>query len=218
MWGWLWGSNQTKIETETPDAMDAINKTSESLDALQARRMQSLRKAHDLEKEAKETKDKKRALDIMKRRQMYIRQAEILEGQIQNLEQQAMAVESAAVSADIVRTMKQGSETMKHLVKTVDVGEVEQITDDMQENMQDLQDIQRALSRPISIMGGDEDPDEEEARLMKEMESWNEVQHMEEADHIMKDFPVLPTEKVTPNNNDNNNNRGGHLKSRITLN
>jgi hypothetical protein len=198
--------------------MEAINKTSESLDALQARRMQSLRKAHELQMEAKEQTDKKAALQLMKRREMYIRQSQVLEGQIQNLEQQSMAVESAAVSADIVRTMKQGSETMKQIIKTVDVTEVEDIADDMQENMQDLQDINRALSRPINIMGGDEDPEEEEARLMREMEGWNEVEHLQEADHVMKDFPKV-AQKTTNNTNDNNNNnRGGHLKSRITLN
>lgn len=198
--------------------MEAINKTSESLDALQARRMQSLRKAHELQMEAKEQTDKKAALQLMKRREMYIRQSQVLEGQIQNLEQQSMAVESAAVSADIVRTMKQGSETMKQIIKTVDVTEVEDIADDMQENMQDLQDINRALSRPINIMGGDEDPEEEEARLMREMQGWNEVEHLQEADHVMKDFPKV-AQKTTNNTNDNNNNnRGGHLKSRITLN
>jgi hypothetical protein len=215
MWGWLWGSKSTEQKDEAPDAMEAINKTSESVDALGARRMQSLRKAHELQMEAKDCKDKTRALSIMKRREMYIRQAQMLEGQIQNLEQQAMAVESAAVSADIVKTMKQGSETMKHLVKTVDVNEVEQITDDMQENMQDVQEINRALSRPINIMGGDEDPEEEEARLMKEMESWNEVEHLEEADKIMKDFPKMP--EKSSNNDNNTNNRGGHLKARITI-
>lgn len=222
MWSWIFPGQKKEEEENAPDAMNVINKTSESLDALQARRVQTLRKAHDLEKEARELSktDPKRALQIMKRKQMYDRQALQLEGQIQNLEQTSLAVESAAVSVDVANTMKEGSRTMGRLVKTIDVDEIGDVTNDISGHMNDLYEINRVLGAPMSIINPEgEDIEEEEARLLKEINSWNEKEQLEEAERVMEQFPK-PVVVLNSNNDDNTNggNGGGQLKIKnITL-
>jgi charged multivesicular body protein 4 len=210
---WWWGSQQQQ-PTKTPSTMEVVNQTDDSIDGLECRIMQARKKAHDLLKEAQQEKDKKRQLQLMRRKQQYDKQIQQMELQVANLEQTSNVVMSASMAQDVVGAMKNGSNAIKGITSTISVDEVEDVTDELNNNMQDMNDIQSALSRPIGMDVLDQEEQNED--ILKEIASWSEKEDTEVAQRIEQEMPTIPKKVAVKNNNDNNNNNNdnnnGHEK------
>jgi hypothetical protein len=105
----------------------------------------------------------------MKRRQVFLGQASTLEGQIANLEQASMTVDSAAVSVDVAQGMKRGTSAVKTLLQTVTVEDIEETRYDLSDQIQDVQQLSKTLGEPL---GGPVDEDAD-AAILEEIASWN---------------------------------------------
>jgi Snf7 len=163
----------------TPEIGETISTNIDNKDALIAKRMQLLKRSADLLKEAKAS-PKARAITLLKQRQQVEQQAAVYEGMIANVEKTTMALDSAATSVQLARTMKQSSVNMKQLMTEVTVGDVDQIADELDDNLSDVRALTDALSRP---MGMDiEDADEDIARQLQE---WD-------AETVVDELPKLP--------------------------
>ena len=142
----------------------------ESIVGLRFRRLQTIKKIQDVEKEARQLHangNKAGALSSLKRKKTLETQLRQLDGQLQNLEQTNMAVDNAAASLDVAHGMKSGSVAIKSIMSQMSVEEVEDIAEDLSEAMTDVHDITEAVSRPFALH---ETVDESD--LEAEMSSW----------------------------------------------
>jgi len=109
------------------------------------------KKIADCEKELRVYKDKiksarspamkqqlqKRAMEILKRKKMYEQQRDQVMGQQFNIDQAAFSIESAKANVQVVSSMKQANAELRHTMKKdLNVGEVEDLADDMAELME----------------------------------------------------------------------------------
>ena len=84
------------------------------------------------------------------------------------LEQQILSIESASVNVDVVSGMQTGKNALKNMQKMIDVDAVADLQNDVQELMDDIEDVNVAISQPL---GGGEYDDED---LMNELEEFEE--------------------------------------------
>jgi hypothetical protein len=215
MSSWFWWTKQE--QPKAPTNIETIDQLDNSIQSLKARRMKALYNADTLEKEAKsldKIRDKQKILGLLKRKQVYTNQVAILEGQIANLEQTSMAVDSAGVSADIVQTMKDATANIKQA--NIDVVEIQEVSDDLGDQMRDIAEINRALSAPLGMDVAEEEDLNE--KLLEEIASWDgldtETRQKKEADDIAAELPSI---KVDTKNNNNNNNNGNNSGKPILL-
>ena len=213
---WWWGtSNDNPKDTNSPNSMDVIEQTENSKEALEARILQAKKKSRNILKEAQTEKDPKRQIQLMKRKKQYDIQIQQLEGQIANLEQTSNAVQSASMAKDMVDIMKDSNVAMKHITSKMSVVDVTNVTDELNNTMIDINDIQRELSRPMGMDVLDQEEMEED--ILNEIASWKEEEYIKEAQKVDDSLPVLPPKKEPVyNNNNNNNNDDGHYKIKAT--
>lgn len=121
--------------------------------------------------------DKKGALAHLKRKKMYAKEIEKINGAVINLEQQTMAIESTSVTADIVKAMETGKNALNTITQSVDVDKIENLQDDIREQMQQSEEIDQVLGAPIGM--DDMDLEDELAEL--------------EADGIEEELDALPS-------------------------
>lgn len=168
-WGSWWGPASPPSPAPKENVVDVVTELDNSTVALHAKRNNLLYQAKKLELEAKDCKDKGRALQLMKRRQVFLGQANTLDGQIANLEQASMTVDSAVVSVDVAQGMKRGTSAVKTLLQTVSVEDIEETKDDLSDQIQDVQQLSKTLGEPL---GGPVDEDAD-AAILAEIASWN---------------------------------------------
>lgn len=108
----------------------------------------------------------KRAMEVLKRKKMYEQQRDMVAGQQFNVDQAAFGIESAKASVQTIAAMKSANAQLKHTMKNdLDIGAVEDLTDDMAELFEDFNEINEALGRNFAT------PDDlDEADLDAELE------------------------------------------------
>jgi len=119
------------------------------------------KKIAKLDKELKNYKDKinatksqavkknlqKRALDVLKRKRMYEQQRDQISGQQFNIDQAAFGIESAKANIETVAAMKVANTELKKTIKNdLNIDEIEDITEDMGEMMDEFNEINLALA------------------------------------------------------------------------
>lgn len=197
-----WVLNYFRPASQPPSVSteNALDKTHDSIEALEAKRLQLLQRISKLFKEAQQLKSEgktKQALDCMKRKAALEKQVASYDGQIQNLERAALGIDSTAMAVQVAETMKSGSESIKAMTQKVSVTEIETIADDLDEHIMDSNDLMSALARPLG--GGIEDPDMDE-ELLKELEGGGkgggEKEKIPEEDFILPDLPPIKKEEI----------------------
>jgi hypothetical protein len=204
---WWWGgTNNNTTQTKEPTSMEVINEVDSSKDALEARTIQLKKKSRDLLKEAQNEKDKNKQLQLMKRRQIYENQIKQLEGQIINLEQTSNVVMSASIAQNVVGAMKHSSVAIKDITNKISVSDIDDVTDDLNEHLLDVNEIQNALGKPLGATY-----EQDQDSILAEIASWSEQDEFEKAQRVEQDMPSVShlRQKVTVNNNNNNNHGGG---------
>lgn len=146
--------------------LESISKTTSSLrqtlstlekrqDLLQKKITQQLDEARKLSA----AKNKKGALFCLKRKKMYEKEIEKIDGARINIESQVMALESSISNVEIVNSMKTGKNTLSAIHQTLSVEETDTLMDDINEEMAAADEISSAISQPIggASMMDDED-------------------------------------------------------------
>lgn len=156
-----------KKEAATLTTAEAIQKLRETEDML-IKKQVFLESKIELEiqtAKAKGTKNKRAAIQALKRKKRYEKQLQQIDGTLSTIEMQREALESANTNTAVLTTMKNASDAMKSVHQNMDVDQVHDMMDDIAEQQDVAREISDAISNPVAF---GQDIDEEE--LEKELE------------------------------------------------
>lgn len=97
------------------------------------------------------------ARTALRRKKMHEKNLEGLQGQMDSLESQLNAIESANLNYETMKAMKQGSKALKHIHGNLNIDKVDQTMDEIEEQVALGQEINNAISRPVAGLEMDEE-------------------------------------------------------------
>ncbi|ESQ50355.1 hypothetical protein EUTSA_v10002096mg [Eutrema salsugineum] len=153
-----------KQETNTLQTLDKLNET---LEMLEKKENVLLKKAAGEVERAKEfsrVKNKRAAIQCLKRKRLYEQQVEQLGNFQLRIHDQMIMLEGAKATTETVDALRTGASTMKAMQKATNIDDVDKTMDEINEQTDNMKQIQEALSAPFGY-GADFDEDELEAEL-----------------------------------------------------
>ncbi|XP_061347622.1 vacuolar protein sorting-associated protein 32 homolog 2-like [Gastrolobium bilobum] len=115
-------------------------------------------------KEFTRAKNKRAAIQCLKRKRLYEQQIEQLVNFQMRIHDQIIMVEGAKATTDTVDALRTGAAAMKAMQKAMNIDDVDKTMDEINEQTENMKQIQEALSTPIGAVA-DFDEDELEAEL-----------------------------------------------------
>lgn len=134
------------------------------------------------------TKNKRVALQALKRKKRYEKQLQQIDGTLTTIEYQREALENANTNTEVLKIMGLAAKALKN-AHEMDVDEVHNLMDEVQEQQEIANEISDAISNPV---GFDKDFDEDE--LAKELEELEQ----EELDEQLLTVGPSATELPSP--------------------
>jgi len=160
------------------------------------KKLEHLEKKIDIEKKtakANASKNKRAAMQALKRKKLYEGQVEKLQGTIFTLEQQKIAIEGLNTDVEVMNSMKGAATTMKQINNKMTIDDVDQTMDEIQEQMSLANEIGTAISNPLQNDQLDEADLENELAALEE-ENLDEV--LSTASLPSAPNTALPTKKA----------------------
>lgn len=146
---------------------------------------------------------------LQKKRQ-HLARAHQLQGQIANLEQTEMTLDSTATAKEIAQVMDSSVNVMAQQMQGLNVEDLYEIHNDLSEITAEAQEFSDALAAPIA-MPGYEDGEQDDA-IAREMAQWEDEKKIQQAEEIGETLPSVPQ-----HNNNNNNNDDGSDSHRTSV-
>jgi charged multivesicular body protein 4 len=152
---------------KAPTPQEAIQRLRETEEMLQ-------KKSDFLEKKIEQelaiarkngTKNKRVALQALKRKKRYEKQLQQIDGTLSTIEFQREALENASTNTEVLRVMGDAAKALKSAHKNMNVDDIHNLMDDVAEQQEIANEISDAISNPIGF-GQDVDEDD----LMAELE------------------------------------------------
>ncbi|KAI4347033.1 hypothetical protein L6164_007882 [Bauhinia variegata] len=154
-----------KPKQET-NALVTLDKLNETLEMLEKKEKVLIKKASAEIEKAKEytrAKNKRAAIQCLKRKKMYEQQIEQLGNFQLRIHDQMILLEGAKATTETVDALRTGASAMKAMQKATNIDDVDKTMDEINEQTENMKQIQEALSTPFQ--GVDFDEDELEAEL-----------------------------------------------------
>lgn len=104
-----------------------------------------------------QTMYKQRAMQLLKKRNMYMSQLQTIQGTQFNVEQMKFASESVQDTINTVSAMKEAAKVQKQQMKQIKIGEIDTMMDDIADLQLDAEEINDIMSRDYSANMVDED-------------------------------------------------------------
>ncbi|KAK2982921.1 hypothetical protein RJ640_006335 [Escallonia rubra] len=139
----------------------------ETLEMLEKKEKVLLKKAAGEVEKAKEftrAKNKRAAIQCLKRKKLYEQQIEQLGNFQLRLHDQMIMLEGAKATTETVDALRTGAAAMKAMQKATNIDDVDKTMDEINEQTENMKQIQEALSAPLGA-AADFDEDELEAEL-----------------------------------------------------
>ncbi|KAF8393472.1 hypothetical protein HHK36_021716 [Tetracentron sinense] len=155
-----------KPKPET-NALTTLDKLYETLEMLEKKEKVLLKKAGAEVEKAKEftrAKNKRAAIQCLKRKRLYEQQIEQLGNFQLRIHDQMILLEGAKATTETVDALRTGAAAMKAMQKATNINDVDKTMDEINEQTENMKQIQEALSAPIGA-AADFDEDELEAEL-----------------------------------------------------
>lgn len=152
---------------EQANALATIEKLTDTLEMLEKKEKVLLKKAATEVEKAKEytrAKNKKAAIQCLKRKKLYEQQIEQLGNFQLRIHDQMIMLEGAKATTETVDALRTGASAMKAMQKATNIDDVDKTMDEINEQTENMKQIQEALSAPIGA-AADFDEDELEAEL-----------------------------------------------------
>ncbi|TID19296.1 hypothetical protein CANINC_003725 [Pichia inconspicua] len=168
MWNYLFGST-TKQKKEMPKK--AIVELREHITTLskKSKYIQSQIDEQDAAARKYVTSNKVLAKNALKKKKKLEVDLMKIDNQIESLEVQLNAIESANLNLETMKAMKQGAKAIKQIHSDFDIDKVDETMDQIREQVEISEEISEAISRPLGTEFVDEDElDEELAALQQE--------------------------------------------------
>ncbi|RXH74683.1 hypothetical protein DVH24_029404 [Malus domestica] len=118
----------------------------------------------DRAKDFTKAKNKKAAIQCLKRKRLYEQQIEQLGNFQLRIHDQMIMLEGAKATTETVDALRTGAAAMKAMQKATNIDDVDKTMDEINEQTENMKQIQEALSTPIGA-AADFDEDELEAEL-----------------------------------------------------
>ncbi|XP_010438334.1 PREDICTED: vacuolar protein sorting-associated protein 32 homolog 2 [Camelina sativa] len=150
------------------NALQTLDKLNETLEMLEKKEKVLLKKAGQEVEKAKEytrAKNKRSAIQCLKRKRLYEQQVEQLGNFQLRIHDQMIMLEGAKATTETVDALRSGASAMKAMQKATNIDDVDKTMDEINEQTENMKQIQEALSNPI---GAAADFDEDE--LLEELE------------------------------------------------
>ncbi|KAK4797464.1 hypothetical protein SAY86_029790 [Trapa natans] len=163
MFSWLF----VKTKSETTVTISTLEKLNETLEMLEKKENVLINKASQEVEKAKEftrAKNKRAALQCLKRKRLYEQQIEQLGNFQLRIHDQMIMLEGAKATTETVDALRTGAAAMKAMQKATNINDVDKTMDEINEQMEIMKQIQEALSAPLGA-AADFDEDELEAEL-----------------------------------------------------
>ncbi|PPD83506.1 hypothetical protein GOBAR_DD19562 [Gossypium barbadense] len=141
--------------------------TKMTLEMLEKKEKLLLKKASAEVEKAKEftkAKNKRAAIQCLKRKRLYEQQIEQLGNFQLRIHDQMIMLEGAKATTETVDALRSGASAMKAMQKATNIDDVDKTMDEINEQTENMKQIQEALSTPIGA-AADFDEDELEAEL-----------------------------------------------------
>ncbi|EMS60758.1 Vacuolar protein sorting-associated protein 32-like protein 1 [Triticum urartu] len=154
-------------EQSQASALASIDKLSETLEMLEKKENLLMKKANLEVEKAKaftKAKNKKAAIQCLKRKRLYEQQVEQLGNFQLRIHDQMIMLEGAKATTETVDALRTGASAMKAMHKSTNIDDVDKTMDEINDNMENMRQIQDLLSAPMGA-ASDFDEDELEAEL-----------------------------------------------------
>lgn len=150
-------------------------------------------------KQFSKDKNKRAALQALKKKKLYEGQMENLANQQLRVQDQLITLEGARMTTETVSALKQSAAEMKRLSKQVNIENVDKTMDELNEQTDAMRQIQEALGQPVgpSAEFDDEELDAELAEL-EELELDGEMTAMPAAPAAAQPAEALPAVPARP--------------------
>ena len=182
------------------DASSSIGKRVDDLDVKISKLDDELRGYKQKLKTTKgsaKTTYQKRAMEVLKRKRMYEQQRDTLAGQQFNIESTAFGIESVKDSITTVAAMKDANTQIKMHMKTLNIGEVEDMTDDLADLMEDMNEVNDILGRSYAMPDDIEEADLEAELDLLDDELEVDAETTEATPSYLQSLPAQPTTAPT---------------------
>ncbi|KAF5291324.1 hypothetical protein FQA39_LY03475 [Lamprigera yunnana] len=156
--GKLFGGKKDEKQITTGEAIQKLRETEEML----IKKQEFLEKKIEMEMDVAKknaTKNKRAAIQALKRKKRYAKQLEQIDGTLSTIEMQREALEGANTNTSVLDAMKEAADALKLAHKNMDVDQVHDMMDDIAEQQDVSREISDAISNPVafgSVMDDDE--------------------------------------------------------------
>ncbi|XP_071520121.1 charged multivesicular body protein 4b-like [Panulirus ornatus] len=193
IFGKLFGGGKNE---KAPTAGEAIQKLRDTEEML-------IKKQDFLEKKIQQeitiakqngTKNKRVALQALKRKKRYDKQLQQIDGTLSTIEMQREALESANTNTNVLQTMSEAAKALKSAHQHMNVDEVHDMMDDIAEQQDVAREISEAISNPVAF-GQDVDEDDLLAEL-EELEQEDLDEKLLTTGEPVGELPEVPTSSI----------------------
>lgn len=147
-------------------------------------------------KEFTKAKNKRSAIQCLKRKKLYEVQVEQLGNFQLRIHDQMILLEGAKATTETVDALRTGASAMKAMQKSTNIDDVDKTMDEINEQTENMKQIQEALATPIGA-AADFDEDELEAELEELEEAELENQLLQPATTApASQLPAVPAQRL----------------------
>ncbi|XP_062813130.1 transmembrane 9 superfamily member 1 [Anolis carolinensis] len=177
-------------KAKAPTPQEAIQKLRETEEVLVKKQEFLEQKIQQELQTAKKhgTKNKRAALQALKRKKRYEQQLGQIDGTLSTIEFQREALENATTNTEVLKTMSDAARAMKEAHQHMDIDKVDDLMAEITEQQDIAQQISDAISKPVGF-GDDVDEDE----LLAELEEMEQEDLDKELLNVGEPTPELPS-------------------------
>ncbi|KAM4026923.1 charged multivesicular body protein 4c [Anomaloglossus baeobatrachus] len=135
------------------------------------------------------TKDKRAALQALKRKKRLEKQLTQIDGTLSTIEFQREALENSHTNTEVLKNMGYAAKAMKTVHQNMDLDKIDELMRDINEQQDVAQEISDAISRPVSF--GDEFDEDELMAELEELEQTDLNKHLANVT-----LPSVPSSKL----------------------
>jgi cob(I)alamin adenosyltransferase len=150
--------------------MDAISTIQDTLEMIDKKILyiEKQNLAYVTEAKTLATIDKRKALNLIRKKKLNEKELETLNGQQINLETPLHSLKNIQMNVMVVDAMVTASKTLKEQNKMLNIDNIDDLQDQIAESLQDAQEISKSLSQPIIASDIDIDDLEDELKALEE--------------------------------------------------
>uniref|UniRef100_A0A0N5A1X9 Charged multivesicular body protein 4b n=1 Tax=Parastrongyloides trichosuri TaxID=131310 RepID=A0A0N5A1X9_PARTI len=202
----IFGTKKKEVQPTTQEAIQKIRESEEILGKKQdllEKKIEAeiaLAKQHGM-------KNKRAAMQALKRKNLYMKELEKIDGTLCTLDFQRQALENASTNSHIIQVLSGGAKALKKAHNNMDVDQVHELLEDIAEQNEISKEISDAISNPIGLRN-----DIDENELLAELEELEQEELEKELtstkDILDSKLPPVPSHElktVTSKNKESQN-------------